>query len=272
MLQMKNDHAAPARTPGGRLVPYRSRAAGFLATRWYGIALAVLALGTVGAYLLNLAANGWANAFYSAAVQAGSQSWEAFLFGSSDAANAITVDKPPAALWLMELSVRLFGLGSVQILAPQVILAGLTVLMLARSVRVALEARAGTAPARWAALGAGLIFALSPVAALMFRFNNPDALLVALMAAAVLATQQAVRAQLARADAGRAESARTEPANPELRAAGSRRAPLVRRALGTPALWLVLAGVALGLGFLTKQLQVLLIAPGLVAAWLVAAR
>ena len=38
------------------------------------------------------------------------ESWKAFFFGSSDAANSITVDKPPASLWVMALSVRLFGL------------------------------------------------------------------------------------------------------------------------------------------------------------------
>ena len=45
-------------------------------------------------------------------MQAGSTSWKAFFFGSSDAANSITVDKPPASLWLMALSVRIFGLNS----------------------------------------------------------------------------------------------------------------------------------------------------------------
>jgi hypothetical protein len=44
------------------------------------------------------------NAFYAAAAQAGSQSWKAWLLGSLDAGNAITVDKPPAALWVMGLS------------------------------------------------------------------------------------------------------------------------------------------------------------------------
>jgi 4-amino-4-deoxy-L-arabinose transferase-like glycosyltransferase len=43
-------------------------------------------------------------------VQAGSSSWKAFLFGSSDPINSITVDKPPMSLWPMELSARLFGL------------------------------------------------------------------------------------------------------------------------------------------------------------------
>ena len=61
----------------------------------------ILLAGTAVLYLWNLSASGYANSFYSAAVQAGSQSWKAFLFGSLDAGNAITVDKPPASLWLM---------------------------------------------------------------------------------------------------------------------------------------------------------------------------
>ena len=43
----------------------------------------------------------------------GTKNWKAFFFGSSDAGNSITVDKPPAALWVMALSVRLFGLSVV---------------------------------------------------------------------------------------------------------------------------------------------------------------
>ena len=58
----------------------------------------------------------------AAAVQAGSESWKAFFFGSSDAANSITVDKPPASLWLMALSVRVFGLSTWAILVPQALL------------------------------------------------------------------------------------------------------------------------------------------------------
>ncbi len=67
--------------------------------------LAVLLMATAGLYLWGLGASNWANAYYSAAAQAGSQSWTAMFFGSSDAANSITVDKPPAALWVTDLSV-----------------------------------------------------------------------------------------------------------------------------------------------------------------------
>ena len=55
---------------------------------WVRPALVALLLLTGLLYLWGLGRNGWANAFYSAAVQAGSASWKAFFFGSSDAAGA----------------------------------------------------------------------------------------------------------------------------------------------------------------------------------------
>src|SRR5262245_8384901 len=55
-------------------------------------------------YLWGLGASGWANSYYSAAAQAASQSWKAFFFGSTDAANFITIDKTPASIWPMALS------------------------------------------------------------------------------------------------------------------------------------------------------------------------
>ena len=103
--------------------------------------VAALLVGTAALYLWGLSASGYANSFYSAAVQAGSQSWKAFFFGSLDAGNAITVDKPPASLWLMALSVRIFGLSSWSILVPQALLGVATVGVLYASVRRTLRAR-----------------------------------------------------------------------------------------------------------------------------------
>ena len=77
-------------------------------TRGDWMALGVMLLAACAIFFINLTASGYANEFYSAAAQAGSVSWKAFLWGSLDAGNAITVDKPPAALWLMALSVRIF--------------------------------------------------------------------------------------------------------------------------------------------------------------------
>ena len=184
---------------------------------WARPAFLALLLGTLVLYLYDLSASGYANSFYSAAVQAGSQSWKAFFFGSSDAANSITVDKPPAALWPMGLSVRLFGLGSWQILVPEALMGVATVAVLYAAVRRRFGPGAG--------LIAGVVLAFTPVAALMFRFNNPDAMLALLMVAAVYFVLRAL------------EDARTK--------------------------WLLLAGVVFGLAFLTKTLQAWLIVPPL---------
>ena len=130
---------------------------------------------TAALYLWDLGASGWANSYYSAAVQAGTKSWKAFFFGSTDASNFITVDKTPASLWVMEISARIFGVNSWSILVPQALEGVAAVGILFATVK------------RWfspaAALIAGAVFALTPVAALMFRFNNPDALLVLLLVA-----------------------------------------------------------------------------------------
>src|SRR5882757_8756685 len=52
---------------------------------WVRVSLVVLLAGTAVLYLWGLGASGWANSYYSAAVQAGASSWKAFFFGSSDA-------------------------------------------------------------------------------------------------------------------------------------------------------------------------------------------
>ena len=135
-------------------------------------ALALL-LGTAALYLADLSRSGTANEFYAAAVKSGTESLKAWLFGSLDSANAITVDKPPASLWLMVLSARIFGFSSFSMLLPQALL-GVGTVGLAVRRRTPLVRPGGR-------LIAGALLALTPVAALMFRFDNPDAMLVFLM-------------------------------------------------------------------------------------------
>src|ERR1700682_2858844 len=141
--------------------------------RWIRPALLVLLVATAVLYLWALGSSGWANSYYAAAVQAGTQGWKAWLFGSLDPGNAITVDKPPAAMWVMGLSGRLFGFSAFTMLLPQALMGVASVALLYATVR------------RWSSPAAGLIagavLALTPVASLMFRFNNPDALLVLLL-------------------------------------------------------------------------------------------
>jgi 4-amino-4-deoxy-L-arabinose transferase-like glycosyltransferase len=190
--------------------------------RWSRPALLGLLAVTALLYLWDLSRNGYANDFYAAAVQAGTRSWKALFFGSFDSSSFITVDKTPASLWVDELSGRLFGFSSWSLLAPQAVEGVLSVLLLFAAVR------------RWfgpeAGLIAGAVLALTPAAALIFRFNNPDALLVLLMTAAGYAVERAI------------ERDRTR--------------------------WLVLAGLLLGFAFLTKMMQAFLVLPGFGIAYL----
>jgi 4-amino-4-deoxy-L-arabinose transferase-like glycosyltransferase len=193
--------------------------------RWVRPALLGLLVATAVLYLWGLGASGWANSFYSAAAQAGTKSWKAFFFGASDAAASITVDKPPASLWVMALSARIFGLSSWSILVPEALEGVAAVGFLYAAVR------------RWftpaAGLLAGAVLALTPISALMFRFNNPDALLVLLLTAGAYAMVRALEAASTR--------------------------------------WLLLAFTLVGFGFLTKMLQALLVVPAFGLVYLIAA-
>jgi 4-amino-4-deoxy-L-arabinose transferase-like glycosyltransferase len=172
-----------------------------------------------------LSRNGWANDYYSAAVRSMSTSWHNFLFASLDPSGVMTVDKPPLALWVEALSVRVFGYHPLSMLVPQALMGvaavGLTYDLVRR---------------RFGRVGggiAGLALALTPVTVAIFRYNQPDALLVLCSVAALWFTVRGL------------EDGRTR--------------------------WLVLAGVCVGLGFETKMLVALVVVPGVAAAWLLCA-
>ncbi len=193
--------------------------------RWVRPAVFGLLAATAVLYFWNLTASGYGNSFYAAAVQSGTQSWKAWLFGSLDSGNVLTVDKPPAALWVGTAFARIFGFSSFTVLAPQALMGVASVGIL----YLAVKRTAGPV----AGLLAGAMLAVTPVAALMFRFNNPDALLVLLMVAGAYFVVRA-----------------TEKASP---------------------VWLALAGAAIGFGFLTKMMQAFLVLPAFGLAYLLAA-
>ncbi len=173
----------------------------------------------------DLAVNGFANTYYAAAAVAGSRDWTAFFFGSFDAGGFITIDKPPLGLWPMDLSVRLFGLSPWSVLVPQALIGMASVFVLYRVVRRSFGHAAG--------LIAAVVLALTPVAVLLDRFDDPDALLVLLLLLAAWAFLRAL-------DDGRFR-------------------------------WLLAASVLVGLAFDTKYLEAWLVLPAFAVTYLVAA-
>lgn len=178
-------------------------------------------------YLFGALHNGMANSYYAVAVQAASQDWTEWLFGSLDAANYVSVDKPPLATMVMGLSARLFGFSSFSMLLPSV-LAGVGSVWL---VYAAVKRQFGF----MGAAIAGSVLAMTPVAALMFGFNNPDAILTLMLTASGYAFLRSLE--------------------------GKR-----------PLLWLGLAGLFTGLAFNAKMLQGLMVLPAMVLVYLVFAK
>jgi 4-amino-4-deoxy-L-arabinose transferase-like glycosyltransferase len=179
------------------------------------LALAAILSLTALLTIWGLDRNGYANTYYAAAAQAAAADWRAMFFGALDAPGWITIDKPPLSIWVMGVSVRLFGLSAWSLLLPQALMGVATVGILFAAVRRWAGARAG--------LLAALVLALTPVAVLIFRFDDPDALLTLLLVAAASALVRGI-------DSGR---------------------------LG----WLLFSGILVGMGFETKFLQAFLVLP-----------
>jgi 4-amino-4-deoxy-L-arabinose transferase-like glycosyltransferase len=188
--------------------------------RWTRPALwAVLVMATA---LYAWGLSGYANTFYSAAVKSGTQSWKAFFFGSLDAASFITVDKPPMALWVQEIFGRVIGFGTWSLLLPEVVMGVAAVAVVYATVRRAFGPVAGVI--------AALVMTLTPITVAINRDNNPDTLLVLLLALAAWACQRAL------------ESGRLR--------------------------WLLASAFFLGCGFNTKMLQAYILLPALALVYL----
>jgi 4-amino-4-deoxy-L-arabinose transferase-like glycosyltransferase len=135
-------------------------------------------------YLHRLSTNTMSNTFYAAAVKSGTESWKAFFFGSLDQSSFITVDKPPASLWVMEISGRIFGFSSLSMLVPIALAGALVVVVIFHLVR------------RWmgdvAAVLAATALAVTPVFTAIFRSDEPDAIMTLFLVLAAWALWSAL--------------------------------------------------------------------------------
>lgn len=147
--------------------------------------VAAIAVTASVAYAWDLGAQGWANPYYTAVVQAGAQSWTSFLFGSLEVGNAVASDKPPVAFWAMALSARALGFSSWSILLPQVLETVAAVVLLYRAVRELAGRSAGVV--------AAVVFATTPVVLVLARYNHPDTMMTFLVVAASYCCLRATR-------------------------------------------------------------------------------
>ena len=144
------------------------------------ILLAALALRAIG-----LEQNGWGADYYSAAARSMAASWHNFFYCAFDPAGFISIDKPPIALWIQALSVKVFGFSPWSVILPQVIEGVACVALLHVIVRRSFGPAAG--------LLAALFLALTPVMVAVNRTNNMDSCLALVLLLAAGALLEAVR-------------------------------------------------------------------------------
>ncbi|KUM99633.1 mannosyltransferase [Streptomyces yokosukanensis] len=121
--------------------------------------------------------------FYATAARSMTESWKAFLYGSFDPGNSITLDKLPGFLWPQAISARVFGFHPWALVLPQVLEGVASLLVLHRVVN------------RWAGAHAALIadaaFLVTPVAVGLFRTAVEDPAFTLCVLLAAEATQRA---------------------------------------------------------------------------------
>jgi 4-amino-4-deoxy-L-arabinose transferase-like glycosyltransferase len=138
----------------------------------------------VGVVLLSFGLNAWGasqsgygNTYYAAAVRSMSMSWKNFFFGAFDPGGFITVDKPPAFLWVDALSVRIFGYSTLSLMLPSAVAGAASVALLWLIIRRYFGVTAATI--------AAAVLALTPISVAVNRLNLPEPFMIlALLGAA----------------------------------------------------------------------------------------
>jgi len=118
----------------------------------------------------NLAALGYVNHYYTAAVASMLKSWHNFFFVAAEPGGSVSVDKPPVGLWLQTISAYFFGVNSFAVVLPQIIAGLISVIVVYHLVRRSFGTVAG--------LVAALALAITPVVVATDRNNTIDSTLI----------------------------------------------------------------------------------------------
>lgn len=138
----------------------------------------------------NVGNNGFGNLYYSAAVKSMTTSWHNFFFLSFDPAGFVSVDKPPAALWIEAAFVKAFGFHSWTLLLPEALETAASVFLLYHLVKKSFGFAAG--------LISSLLLTVTPILIAAAHSNNPDALLVLVLLLAAWSISRAAATARAR--------------------------------------------------------------------------
>jgi 4-amino-4-deoxy-L-arabinose transferase-like glycosyltransferase len=149
-----------------------------------GVALALIMIAAGALRFANLAALGYVNHYYTAAVVSMLKSWHNFFFLAAEPGGAVSVDKPPLGLWLQAASAYIFGVNTLGVLLPEILAGLVSIAVLYHLVRKSFGTLAG--------LIAALALAITPIVIATERNNTSDSLLILAMLLAAWAFFKAV--------------------------------------------------------------------------------
>jgi len=146
----------------------------FLNTRLFKVS-ALIAIVGLAALLrfANLQALGYANHYYTAAVEAMLKSWHNFFFVAAEPGGAVSVDKPPLGLWMQAISAYFLGVNGFAVLLPEILAGLLSIVVLYHLIQRAFGSLAG--------LLAALALAITPIVVATDRNNTIDSQLILML-------------------------------------------------------------------------------------------
>lgn len=136
---------------------------------WVNLFLLGILILAAALRLVNAAAFGSGNTYYTAAVQNMLLSPSNFFYAVADA-GGVTVDKPPVALWIQAIFGAVLGVNGFTVTLPSILAGVLSVGLLYHLVKKSFGSTAG--------LIAALVLAVMPVSVAIDRTNNLDSILI----------------------------------------------------------------------------------------------
>jgi 4-amino-4-deoxy-L-arabinose transferase-like glycosyltransferase len=118
----------------------------------------------------NLSAIGYANHYYTAAVESMLKSWHNFFFVAAEPGGSVSVDKPPVGLWIQVISAYFLGVNGFSVVLPQILAGILSVIVVYHLVRRSFGTVAG--------LLAALALGITPIVIATDRNNTIDSTLI----------------------------------------------------------------------------------------------
>ncbi len=154
--------------------------------------LAIVAIMILSATLhfYNIDSIGTSNNYYTAAVEAMTQSWHNFFYAAAEPGGSVTVDKPPLGLMIETVSALILGVSGFSTVLPNILAGILSVPILYHLVKKHFGVVAG--------IVAALVLAVTPVVYAADRNNTQDGLLTFFLLLAAWAFIKAVESGKAR--------------------------------------------------------------------------